>query len=183
MTKERKEEVLLAALVLSLVVHVGFMIYAKPRVMTTIAAGVARFVSRGPMRVVKDVARPEPVRIDTVADVQSLKDAPSATPVTALPGVATEAPALPSAQAALPEPELSAAPAVEAPVFDTQPLKLDRTVSATIPMTRIETPSARPALPSAPSAFVPPKTVAGLPKPALPAVGTNPDSVFLPTTL
>lgn len=186
MTRETKGELIVTALVVSALVHVGVMLYAKPKVMTHVAAGGARAVARPPMRVTKEVPRPEPVKIDAVEDLDAQKDAPQAETVAATEPLPSEAPdvlpvAVKAAVASVP-----AAPAVEAaaPVFDAEPLRLDALVSAKIPRAPIETPSAPdvPAL-AAPTAL--PRAEAGA-APLLrltPAVGTDPDSAFLPTQL
>ena len=46
MTREAKGELVVAALVVSALVHVGVMLYAKPKVMTHVAAGGSRIVAR-----------------------------------------------------------------------------------------------------------------------------------------
>ena len=186
MTREAKGELVVTALVVSALVHVGVMLYAKPKVMTHVAAGGSRVVARAPMRVTKEVPRPEPVKIDAVEDLAAQKDAPPAETVAATEPLPSEAPdvlpvAVKAAVASVP-----AAPAVEAvaPVFDTEPLRLDALVSAKIPRAPIETPSVPdvPAL-AAPAAL--PRAEAGA-APLLrltPSAGTDPDSAFLPTQL
>ena len=42
MTKEARNDVLICALVISVAVHVGAMFWARPKVMTTVAAGASR---------------------------------------------------------------------------------------------------------------------------------------------
>ena len=193
MTRETRNEIIITALVVSALVHVGVMIYARPKVMTHVAGGGTARAGAVPMRVTKAVERPEPVKIDAVEDVAAPREAPAVektqdvavpspsdvpevTPVAVKAAVASE-PALPKA-----------ADESARPVFDAQPLKLDSTVSAKIPMSKIETPSAdavpaltTPAVADAPAnQTLPPFNLSTLP---LPAVGTDPDSAFLPTKL
>jgi len=76
MTKELRNDILICALIVSLAVHLGAMFWAKPKVMTTVAAGAARIARRGPMSVSKAAARPDPVKIDIIKDVAAEKSAP-----------------------------------------------------------------------------------------------------------
>lgn len=80
MTKEVRNDVIVCALVVSIAVHVGAMFWARPKVMTTVAAGAARVSRRGPMNVTKAADRPEPVKIDILKDVKAAKDAPEVAP-------------------------------------------------------------------------------------------------------
>ncbi len=186
-----KSEVIVSALVVSVIVHLGVMFYAKPKVMTSVAGGVSRRVATAPMRVTKAVERPEPVKIDAVADLEAARDAPAAEkPASAAPAPA-EAPdvepaAVSAAVASLDDP----APSVEPlrPVFEESlSTPAPEGLLAKIPAAKIEVPppaapglSAAPAAPEAPAApSVSPLAASALP---LPAAGTDPDSVFLPTT-
>lgn len=186
MTRETKGELIVTALVVSALAHVGVMLYAKPKVMTHVAAGGSRAAVRAPMRVTKEVPRPEPVKIDAVEDLDAQKDAPQAETVAATEPLPSEAPdvlpvAVKAAVASVP-----AAPTVEAvaPVFDAEPLRLDALVSAKIPRAPIETPSVAdvPAL-AAPTALPRAETGAAPLLRLTPSVGTDPDSAFLPTQL
>ena len=189
MTRETKGELIVTALVLSALVHVGVMIYARPKVMTRVAAGVTRLAARAPMRVTKEAPRPEPVKIDAVEDLAALKDAPQAETAEAAVPLPSEAPdPLPSALVAAPDAPPAPPAETPAPVFDAEPIREDALVSAEIPRLPISVPSAPPA-PSAPALAPPP---AALPQdgasaaPLLrltPSVGTDPDSAFLPTRL
>ena len=186
-----KSEVIVSALVVSVIVHLGVMFYAKPKVMTSVAGGVSRRVATAPMRVTKAVERPEPVKIDAVADLEAARDAPAAEkPASAAP-VPAEAPdvepaAVSAAVASLDDP----APSVEPlrPVFEESlSAPSPEGLLAKIPAAKIEAPppaapglSAAPAAPEAPAApSVSPLAASALP---LPAAGTDPDSMFLPTT-
>lgn len=104
MTKEVRNDILICALVVSLAVHVGAMFWARPKVMTTVAAGAVRTAHRGPMRVTKAAERPDPVKIEILKDVEAAKDAPEVAPTVSVAPVAdTDEP--PSAtEVKLPEP-------------------------------------------------------------------------------
>ena len=79
MTGDVRGEILIIALVASAIVHVGTMLYVKPRVMThSVAASVQKVARRGAMKVTRDQPQPPPVKIDEVKDVTALKDAPEA---------------------------------------------------------------------------------------------------------
>ena len=92
MTRETKGELIVTALVVSALVHIGVMLYAKPKVMTHVASGGARLATRAPMRVTKEVPRPDPVKIDAVEDLAAQKDAPQAESVAATEPLPSEAP-------------------------------------------------------------------------------------------
>lgn len=187
MTRETKGEVIVTALVVSALVHVGVMFYVKPKVMTHVAAGVARLTSRLPMRVTKEIAVPEPVQIDAVEDQAAQKEAPRAEAVSVAKPLPSEVPevtpvAISVAVASKPlVPELATAQ----PVFDAMPLELDAVVSAKLPQMKIETPSVAGDLTSAiPLAAPPAVAVYAAPEFSSTAFeGTDPDSVFLPTKL
>ena len=85
-------DIIIAALIVSAALHAGLMFWVRPQVMThsTIQRRADR---RGPMRVVKAEAPPEPVRFETVEDLAAEKSAPEAAEATA---------SLPAAEAAAP---------------------------------------------------------------------------------
>ena len=104
MTKELRNDILICALVVSLAVHVGAMFWAKPKVMTTVAAGAARIARRGPMSVSKAPVRPDPVKIDIIKDVAAEKSAPEvAATVSSVPAADDGKPPA-AAEVKLPEP-------------------------------------------------------------------------------
>ncbi len=152
MTKERSEEVLLIALALSVALHVLLMIYAKPRVMTHVAAGVERMNRRAPMKVVSEPLRERAaVKIDSLADVEAAKAAPDAKEDAhvSAPGLERTdgAKAALEALAAVSEVVDGVKPkAEEAHRFKEESLKLDDRGSAKVPVVEIETPSSLPAL-------------------------------------
>ena len=182
---ETKGELIVTALVVSALVHLGVMLYAKPKVMTHVAGGAARHAARAPMRVTKATARPEPVKIEAFDDQAASREAPRAETPAALAPQASEMPDVTPAAVAAATASEPPAPKVEvaAPVFDADPVPLESVVSAKIPQARIEAPAAS-ALPV--FAAPPPPTAETVTSPLLrlaPSVGTDPDSAFLPTQL
>ena len=149
MTKERSEEVLLIAIVLSVALHILLMVYAKSRVMTHVAAGVERQSRRPPMRVTGELPSVRPVRIDAIDDIKAEKDAPLAQENSRV-----SAPGIDSAgsSAVMPGFENAAAAVVDgikpktedAYRFEEESLKLDERGSVKIPVVEIETPAVRP---------------------------------------
>ena len=147
MTKERSEEVLLIAIVLSVALHILLMVYAKPRVMTHVVGGISRQERRAPMRVTGELPKMQPVKIDAIKDVQASKQAPEAKSVESLvvPGLegTGEAPALPEAVAAAALAESVKPKSEEAYRFSEEALKLDKRGSIKIPVVEVEVPSAQ----------------------------------------
>lgn len=187
MTKERREEVVIVALVLSVAAHIGLMFFVRTQVMTQSVPVAKRAARAVPMRVTKDVPTPDPVKIDELLDLKALKDAPAAVADKVAPQ------ALPPSAAVLdvevPEATMPAPPmpAVEAATaFDSRPVGLDAAASTTvIPMTKIETPkrpSEAEAVPVFATKTVPAAAAVGT-VPSVPAIGKDPTSVFLPTTI
>ena len=140
MTRERREEVVLIALVASVAVHVGLMLLVRSQVMTHALPASMRQAKPVPMRVARTAPRPDPVKIDEVLDSGAVKDAPSAEAVSAAkalaPSVSGIKVELPSAATVAPK-----APEPEKPVvFDARPAGIDSVASPVVPLTRIETP-------------------------------------------
>jgi len=81
MTNERRQDVVLGALIFSIVLHVGLMIYMRPQIMAHVtpgAPGVATPRARGPMTVSDAVEAPEPVALEVVTDVEAVRESPVA---------------------------------------------------------------------------------------------------------
>ena len=98
-------DIIIAALIVSAALHAGLMFWVRPQVMThsTIQRRADR---RGPMRVVKAEAPPEPVRFEAVEDLAAEKSAPEAAEATAsLPAAEAVAPSE-GERIAVPKPEL-----------------------------------------------------------------------------
>lgn len=184
---ERRANWIVAAAVISLVVHVACMIYARPKVMTRVAAGVSHAARAMPVRMVKESVQPAPVKIDALADVQPVRDMPDVETErppevreTEMP--AAEAKSVVSPDAALPSEALKTPVPEARPVFDATPIKMDDRVSAKIPMKRIETPSVQPLTTGVPSALPSGAVVPRVAK-TVPTTGLDPNSVFLPSAL
>ena len=184
MTKERREEVVLVALVCSVAIHVGLMLTVKSQVMTR-SAVVAKPAERtAPMRVSRTAPRPDPVKIEEILDLKAMKDAPAARPDLTVPQAAL--PSAPKSAVELPEPELpkEATPVTPQAVFDAKPVGLDKAAVpvAPIPMTKIETPKVEASALSAPDFSIRVPTVVKEVRPtvSLSAPGADPKSVFLP---
>ena len=141
MTKERREEVVLIALVVSVAIHVALMLLVRSEVMTRSASGLVKPPRREPMRIVSRVHRPDPAKIEEILDLKALKDAP---PVKEVRGAEC---LVPSALQVHPEkakaPGKTAAPEVAPEILPTQfavrPVGMD-VPKPMIPMVRIETP-------------------------------------------
>lgn len=75
---EHSTDLAIAALVLSLLAHVGIMYYMRPQVMAEVAPQAQqRMRSRGPMNMREPPPTPESVQIDVIRDVDALKDSPA----------------------------------------------------------------------------------------------------------
>ncbi|MBO7683202.1 MAG: hypothetical protein J6T51_00575, partial [Kiritimatiellae bacterium] len=154
MTKERSEEVVFVAVALSVAIHVGLMVFVRPRVMTHVVTDAVRHTRHAPMRVERAEPRPEAVGMDLVEDLQALKDAPAASvavpvaeAVSSDPVRAPDAPAPSAVDDTVPPPP-------SAPVFDVSPVKTggkSPANSVAMPVTRVEAPEAASAADSAPS--------------------------------
>ena len=64
MTKERGEEAVLVAVVLSVAIHVGLMVFVRPQVMTHVVSDSVRKTHRAPMRVVREADKASPLAIE-----------------------------------------------------------------------------------------------------------------------
>ena len=183
MTKERREEVVLVALVASLAIHAGLMFLVRPQVMTRIAPAVQKMAQKGPMRVVHREEVPEPVKFETVSDVQALKDAPPVKGASVSP--ASSAPLAEEITVDVPEakPPRPKAPAAEpATVFDTRPRGLETAGPMAAPLMRIETPTASAVTKTPDFSVTMPQTVAPRTVTA-PAADAGPTDVLLPSKL
>jgi len=169
MSLERSGEILLTAVVLSLIAHFGMMFYARPKVMTRVAPQGVRSAHRGPMRVTKAAERPEAVESDQMPEVDALRDAPVAEEVKDLPPAPeVKGAEATSAKAVLPatlfETSDQVKPSPDLPAFDVKPLSADRSsLRLSLPPPRLGNPgpialAAAPApapLPPAPKAAAP----------------------------
>ena len=163
MTRERREEVLLIAVVVSLAVHIGLMLLVRSEVMTRSGAGIAKPSRRDPMRVVSRVQRPDPAKIAEIMDLKAVKDAPPAVEAGAAPLAEMPLPNTSAVEKRLEAPkqriEEACPPEVAAVKFEIRPAGLDARPQV-VPMTKIETPSATGAPTVAPDFAISVPTVA-----------------------
>ena len=181
MTRERREEVLLIAVVVSLAIHISLMLLVRSEVMTRSGSGIAKPSRREPMRVVTRVQRPDPAKIAEILDLKAVKDAPPAVEASVAPRAAELVPNTAGSERKLEAPaarieELACLPEVAAAKFKIRPVGLDAKPQV-VPMTKIETPSMKSAPVTVPEFTVSMPTVAkavDLPKAlsvAAPSVG------------
>ena len=182
MTKERREEVVLIALVVSVAIHVALMLLVRSEVMTRSASGIAKPSRREPMRVVNRVHRPDPAKIEEILDLKAVKDAPPAVEAGAAPRSAELVPNTAGVERKLEAPavriEESRPPEIAAAKFEIRPIGLDARPQV-VPMTKIETPSMKSSPVAAPEFMVSMPTVAKAvavpvaPSVSAPAVGAT----------
>ena len=151
MTKERRDEVLLVALVVSVAVHVALMFFVRSQVMTR--ANVAKTVRREPMRVTNRAPRPSPAKIEEIMDLKAVKDAPPARDLAGTPLPSADNMKTPVAEKKVEPPRIEAeAPSAPAEIavtkFETRPPSA--VPRPPTPMTRIETPRMKEEAPAAP---------------------------------
>ena len=107
-------DIVIFALLISAMAHFGVMVYAKPKVMVSVAPSSVRAVRKGPMRVTEAVPPPEAVNFDMVEDVKAERDAPEASgDQTAAPTVDSNLPSSENDKIKAPEPEAKPSVAVE----------------------------------------------------------------------
>ena len=144
MTRERREEVVLVALVASVAIHVALMLLVRSEVMTRPASEIAKPSHREPMRIVNRAQRPDPAKIEEILDLEPVKDAPPVREERQVPSaesIAQSAPQASPKNVESPEKAVSEQVAPEiAPVkFEVRPVGLDAPKPAE-PAARIETP-------------------------------------------
>lgn len=181
MTKERREEVLLVAIVVSLAIHAGLMLLVKTQVMT-IVSPVSRVSRREAMRVVKRSPRPEPVKLESVVDKAARKDAPAVAQEFGVPR--SPAPKTEDFRSEVPEaqiPELTAPERVAPAVFEARTVGASGTSVSALPIMKVETPKAETAVAAAPtfSVRVPDAVRVGVPAVAAPVAPRDPSGAFL----
>ena len=120
MTDERRQDVLIVALIVSVIVHVALMVLIKPQVMTHVSSVANRARERGPMTVKERPDAAEPVQMEVVRDVDAVRESPEAVAEDLLPAVATEAapevapsvatPDVTPDASVMPKPEIEVAP-------------------------------------------------------------------------
>ena len=144
MTRERREEVLLVAVVVSLAIHIGLMLLVRSEVMTRSGSGIAKPARREPMRVVNRVQRPDPAKIAEILDLKAVKDAPPAVESGGAPRAEAPLPNTAAVEKKIEAPKLrieeTRPPEAAAAKFEIRPVGLDAKPQV-VPMTKIETPS------------------------------------------
>lgn len=181
MKRDGLDEILFVAIVLSIIAHIGAMFYVRPRVMTSIASGVAKIEKRQPMRVTRDLPQPPPVRIEAVKDVDALKDAPEAAGMAAhaLEDVVVENEKL-TATPEVDHPAVAQLDPLESVSFDIKPISIDKSShSLSIPIESIETPKVSSEI-SAPAQLRQDRDVLNAAAPVLAAPGLDEMQLFSP---
>ena len=99
-----RTDLIIVSIVISVLVHIGTMMYAKPKVMTRVAQGIARVTRRGPMKVTEAREQFDPVKFEAVKDIAADKDAPEAeVTVTAVPTPESMLPATADSEVSIPD--------------------------------------------------------------------------------
>ena len=181
MKRDGLDEILFVAIVLSIIAHIGAMFYVRPRVMTSIASGVAKIEKRQPMRVTRDLPQPPPVRIEAVKDVDALKDAPEAAGMAAhaLEDVVVENEKF-TATPEVDHPAVAQLDPLESVSFDIKPISIDKSShSLSIPIESIETPKVSSEI-SAPAQLRQDRDVLNAAAPVLAAPGLDEMQLFSP---
>ena len=142
MTRERREEVVIIALVVSLAIHIALMVLVRPQIMTHATLPARTQVQRGPMKVQKAVPRPTPTKIEELLDLKAIRDAPAAVEGKSAPRPTVEV-EMPVPKVALPQ--AAELPQTEEPKlapssFDAQAIGKGQVALTPLPITRIETP-------------------------------------------
>lgn len=98
-------DAVIAALIVSLVVHVGLMFFARPMIMTEVLPSSLRASQRPPMRVTKAVEKPDPLKLEAIADVKADASAPEVKEtVSSLPAAETASPTVAAPKIDIPPP-------------------------------------------------------------------------------
>jgi len=137
--KIRSNDAILAAVIISIVVHIGLMVFVRQRVMTHVAGSV-RSARRAPMQVSRDRETQPPTAVEEILDLEPVREEPAARPAE-MPAVTAvgEVRQLPAAV-----PEVPAnVPADLLPVARFDESSLSTKPSPTPVMMRLETPAAR----------------------------------------
>lgn len=89
MTGFGRQDFLLVALIVSLVAHVALMAFMRPQVMTHVAGEWTKRRANGPIKVTEAQERPDPLSIESVSDVDAVRESPDAAAEALLPAAAT----------------------------------------------------------------------------------------------
>ncbi len=115
MTEEHKQNVLIIAVALSILVHVGLMVVMRPQVMTQLVGSTDAKRTRDSVVMTDVPARPEIAEMDAVQDVDALKESPTAETIVL--------PTSPTLQGFLQEDE-PIAPEIQPPQTEVEPMKI-----------------------------------------------------------
>ncbi len=142
MTPERRQDLILVAVTVSLAAHIALMVAMRPQIMTSVQSRFQAHRDRAPMVVRDAVPPPESVRIEALRDVDAAKAAPAAESDEVVPvAPAFSAPGAEAADAA-PAPSAEVAPTVDPKVevapFMSEKIHVDAPSSFTTPIARSE---------------------------------------------
>ena len=114
-----RTDLIIVSILLSVAVHIGIMMYAKPKVMTRVAQGIQRVTRRGPMKVSEAREQLDPVKFEAVKDIEADKSAPMAEEtVTAVPTPESMLPAAADTEVSIPD--------VRMPDISTEEIPVDK---------------------------------------------------------
>ncbi len=137
-------DLLLAAVIVSVIVHIGLMFWVKPKVMTQVAGSGQMGLTNRVSQIHEAPKLEDAVKIDLFEDVQAQKEAPEAAETTAsVPALETAAPAMQEAEAT------KLLPSITAPEIVSKLNSTDERVTMPLP--------------------APVETAADLPRPAMPS--------------
>ena len=148
MTKANRENLLVAALVLSVLAHIGLMVFVRTKVMTHVSGAPQRERRHDVVRVTDYAPPSDPVAIAMIKDIMSVKDAPAAEAAEAVVPVMEQLPdsAEKHWEGDVPAPEAPVADAVPVPVeaFDVKPIAVEANDAPdAIPMLEYTPPESR----------------------------------------
>ena len=135
MTKERRQDVLIFALVVSIAAHVGLMIYMRPQVMAEVASGYQKTRTRGPMTVRDVEEKVAPLAFEAIEDILPARESPEAETDSVMPAmervsVDSEIPAAGLPQFEAPEMPKSPIASVEAAPYLSEKIHVDEGIAS-----------------------------------------------------
>ena len=131
--KGLRTDLVVMALLISALLHLGIMYYMRPMVMTHVAPVAQSRAKKGPMRVTTAPTYPDPVVIQSVLDVKPLKEAPEAEKdVSIAPRPDATLPVGGETKAAVPDIEMPADLTADVPPADALPAVRTTDLSPTV---------------------------------------------------
>lgn len=98
-------DAVIAALIISAVIHVGLMFWARPMIMTEVLPSSLRSTARPPMRVTKAESPPDPLKLEAVEDIKADASAPDVSEaIASLPAAEPASPTAVSQRIEVPSP-------------------------------------------------------------------------------